>query len=233
MTLSEATHLIIRNQVGAQKIGQESKKFDVMQYPDFDILTTFACDSPEVLSLLQQNQDIGKLFGLDKMDLAQEIVDKILNQNEENEEPALVPASAPAPDSAPATLSVSASPTPVAPLVQSADSVQSPKNETQPKNEDQDAQKVALNSRLAKYLYNLTKSKIFLDKYQNTLPLELYEKAIKNPANRNKKPMLNRNLDEETIGVLLQMVQDMTLNLSPESNDEASSCLEKISKLLK
>ena len=57
------------------------------------------------------------------MDLAQEIVDKILNQNEENEEPALVPASAPAPDSAPATLSVSASPTPVAPLVQSADSV--------------------------------------------------------------------------------------------------------------
>jgi len=92
---------------------------------------------------------------------------------------------------------------------------------------------VALNSRLAKYLYNLTKSKIFLDKYQTTLPLELYEKAIKNPANHNKKPMLNRNLDEETIGVLLQMVQDMTLNLSPESTDDESSCLEKISKLLK
>jgi len=41
------------------------------------------------------------------MDLVQEIVDKILNQNEENEEPALAPASALAPDSAPATIAPS------------------------------------------------------------------------------------------------------------------------------
>lgn len=38
----------------------------------------------------------------------------------------------------------------------------------------------ALNQRLIKYLYNLTKSKVFLDKYQDTLPLDLYEKTIRN-----------------------------------------------------
>ena len=169
-----------------------------MEFPDFDILTTFACDSPQVLGLLQENKDIGKLFDLDKIDLVQEIIDKVLNQNEDEE-------------------------LPMNPLDE----------DNQPKKEDKDQEKLALNSRLAKYLYNLTKSKIFLDKYQNTLPLELYEKTIKNQSNHKYKLMLNQNLDEETINLLLQMVQEMTLQLSSESDDEASSCLEKISKLLK
>ena len=48
---------------------------------DLDILTILAVDDPEVYENLQRNEELGKVFGVEPIDLIQSMVDALLDQN--------------------------------------------------------------------------------------------------------------------------------------------------------
>ena len=76
MTLLEASKLIISNQV---KNLPKAESFDIQKLPELGTVFTFSYGSQEIADLLQSNQEIGKVFGKDNMDVVEAIIDQLLN----------------------------------------------------------------------------------------------------------------------------------------------------------
>jgi hypothetical protein len=77
---------------------------------------------------------------------------------------------------------------------------------------------MSLNARLAEYVYNLSKNEAFIDKYHLTLPIDIYSKTIKNQSDHKYKLILNQKVNEETISILLKIIQELTLNYTHKGN---------------